>query len=733
MARWIGHPGARSKGSGPTRADREGGRDGRRSQDGPATGRTLICNVSCLLSGDPGGPVPDSDCLLIDGGTIAQIGGALAPEDADRTLDAGGSAVCPGLIDSHCHPVFGDWTARQNQLGWIETGVNGGVTTLLSAGEVHLPGRPKDRDGVKALAMVAQRCFQNFRPLGAKVLAGAPVMELGFDEAFVAELAAAGIRHIGEIGLGTVARGEDAARVTAWRRAHRLETITHSGGPSIAGPHFVSRDDVLMTQPDVVSHINGGPTSIARDHVRDLCEQATGALQVVHNAGRLAELLIGTDAPAGSGVQPNGMLRMMALMASLGGLPAELAVCLATGSGARRRNLAQGVIAPGRPADLVFLDRPEASAGREVLEAMSFGDIPGIGGVMIDGKLRCGRSRSTRLRPGCRYDAMITGIRKLAVFVEQTHLETGQGISPPPRKAAAVAGFLKLGARKYLVISIAMVAASLRLDRGRIVQAAVAVGSCSPVARRLAGLEQRLVGVPLPQAAAQVRASDAAHLSPLTDIRADAACRTEAVPMDGAAVCACLAPLGRVGGAVVETVTAPDAAILPALQASFQRHGAAQCGICTPGMLMAATALLRATPDPTLQDAEAALSGVLCRCTGYGAILRAVVDWRPVPHSAPAPAGAAVGASVERLDGWPKVQGQEAFGADGWPEGTALVRLVRSLHAQARFTLGDAAGWTPRWRPGRRWCTRAAPAMCWCGAGWSRAMRRRRWHRRRWW
>jgi enamidase len=165
-----------------------------------------------------------------------------------------------------------------------------------------------------------------------------------------------------------------------------------------------------MAQPDVVSHINGGPTSIAHDHIRDLCLNATGALEVVHNgnelsalvalqavqsADRLADLLIGTDAPAGSGVQPNGMLRMLALLSGVGGLPPEQAICLATGNIARRRNLAQGVIAVGRPADLVFLDRPEASSGRDVREALGLGDIPGIGAVMIDGKLRCGRSRST--------------------------------------------------------------------------------------------------------------------------------------------------------------------------------------------------------------------------------------------------------------------------------------------------------------------------------------------------
>src|SRR5690606_38270618 len=121
--------------------------------------------------------------------------------------------------------------------------------------------------------------------------------------------------------------------------------------------------------------------------------KAKGALEVVHNgnersalialeavleAGRLADLLIGTDAPAGSGVQPNGVLRMITLLASLGNLPPEQAFCLATGNIARKRKLDAGLIAVGQTADFVFLDKPQHSAGKDVLEAVSFGDIPGI-------------------------------------------------------------------------------------------------------------------------------------------------------------------------------------------------------------------------------------------------------------------------------------------------------------------------------------------------------------------
>jgi enamidase len=135
-----------------------------------------------------------------------------------------------------CIPVFGDWTPRQNQLGWIDSTLNGGVTTLISAGEVHLPGRPKDIIGVKALAITAQRSFSNFRPAGVKVLAGAPVLEKGMVESDFAELAAAGVTLLGEVGLGSVKSGEEAQRMVAWARRHGIQSTIHTGGPRSRDP-----------------------------------------------------------------------------------------------------------------------------------------------------------------------------------------------------------------------------------------------------------------------------------------------------------------------------------------------------------------------------------------------------------------------------------------------------------------------------------------------------------------
>lgn len=171
-------------------------------------------------------------------------------------------------------------------------------------------------------------------------------------------------------------------------------------------------------------------------------------------------------------------------------------------------------------------------------------------------------------------------------------------------------------------------------------------------------------------------------------------CGACTVLLDGVPICACLTPLARAIGADVRTVEdLADSSELSALQAAFLRNGAAQCGICTPGMLMAATALMEKVAAPTRDQVEEALGGVLCRCTGYAKIIDAVLDWRetgPVP--APV-AGVSVGVPVERLDGQPKVAGTEGFGADHTPPDALLVRAIRSPHAAATFCMGNVAEW----------------------------------------
>jgi enamidase len=379
---------------------------------GTSSGKVVIRNIGLLLSGDIDRPLLDADTLVVVDGLISAIGRAadLDTSHARTVIDVHQGAVAPGLIDSHVHPVFGDWTPRQNQLGWIDSTMHGGVTSMISAGEVHLPGRPKDIVGLKALAITAQRAFDNFRPGGVKVLAGAPVIEKGMVESDFAELAAAGVKLLGEVGLGSVKAGQEARTMVAWARKHGIQSTIHTGGPSIPGSGLIDKDVVLEADADVIGHINGGHTSLPEAHVCELCEKSSRAIEIVHNGNeRVAiaaaqaalqlkcphRVILGTDGPAGSGVQPLGMLRLIALLSSLGGIPAELAFCFATGNTARIRGLNCGLIEIGRAADFVFMDRAQHSAGRTLLESVQLGDLPGVGMVMIDGIVRCGRSRNT--------------------------------------------------------------------------------------------------------------------------------------------------------------------------------------------------------------------------------------------------------------------------------------------------------------------------------------------------
>ena len=392
------------------------------------SGKVVIRNIGLLLSGDIDRPVLDADTLVVHDGLITAVGREADCDTAEPTtlIDARGTCVAPGLIDSHVHPVFGDWTPRQSQLGWIESTLHGGVTTMISAGEVHLPGRPKDIVGLKALAITAQRAFDNFRPGGVKVLAGAPIIETGMVESDFAELAAAGVGLLGEIGLGSVKAGAEAAQMVKWARAHGIQSTIHTGGPSFPGSGLIDKDVVLEADADIIGHINGGHTALPEAHVCELCEKSSRAIEIVHNgnervaiaAAQMAlqlkcphRVILGTDGPAGSGVQPLGILRMVALLSSLANIPAELVFCFATGNTARIRQLNCGLIEVGRDADLVFMDRAQHTAGRTLLESVQLGDIPGVGMVMIDGIVRCGRSRNTP--PATEVPVVVGGIKPL--------------------------------------------------------------------------------------------------------------------------------------------------------------------------------------------------------------------------------------------------------------------------------------------------------------------------------
>lgn len=308
------------------------------------------------------------------------------------------------------HPVVGDYTPRQQQLGWIDSTLHGGVTTMISAGEVHMPGRPKDIVGLKAMSIAAQRWYENFRPSGVKVLAGAPVIEHGMEEHDFKELADAGVKYLGEVGLGTVKDGKTAHQMVNWARKYGIQSTIHTGGPSIPGSGLIDADMVLETGTDVVGHINGGHSALPDDQIICLCENCGKGLEIVHNGNeraalltlnttrelnKLDQLILGTDGPAGSGVQPLGIMRVVAMLSSLGDVPAETAFCFATGNTARQRELDVGLMESGFSADFVLMDQAQHAPGKNILESVQLGNLPGIGMMIIDGEICSTRSRNT--------------------------------------------------------------------------------------------------------------------------------------------------------------------------------------------------------------------------------------------------------------------------------------------------------------------------------------------------
>lgn len=374
--------------------------------------KLVVRNIGLILTGKLEAPILDGDCVVAVDGRIVAAGYErdLDCEDATTVIDAMGVTLAPGLIDSHVHPVVGDYTPRQQQLGWIDSTLHGGVTTMISAGEVHMPGRPKDIVGLKAMAIATQRFYENFRPSGVKVLAGAPVIEHGMVEEDFADLARAGVTLLGEIGLGSVKDGKTARQMVDWARKYGLQSTIHTGGPSIPGSGLIDADMVLETGTDVVGHINGGHSALPDDQIVCLCEGCRAGLEIVHNGneraalltlntarelGKLDQIILGTDGPAGSGVQPLGILRMVAMLSALGNLPAETAFCFATGNTARQRDLDAGLIEPGYSADFVLLDQAQHAPGRTILESVQLGNLPGVCMTIIDGEVRSQRSRNT--------------------------------------------------------------------------------------------------------------------------------------------------------------------------------------------------------------------------------------------------------------------------------------------------------------------------------------------------
>ena len=373
-----------------------------------------LVNIGVVATGILGAPRLEAEAILVQNGRIAAIGAVsrIGAARADVVVDCLGTTVIPGLIDSHCHVVLGDYTPRQKTVDFLDSYVHGGITSVVSAGEgVHAPGRPHDAAAAKALAIAAAKCFEHFHPNGMKVNAGSVVLEPGLTDGDFAEMARLGVRHA-KYGFGGYAQPWDGEPEVRLAQKHGLCVMSHSGGSSIPGSSPISHEVLLRLRPDVCGHVNGGTTSLDEAGIDRIITESQMALQIVQagnlraslhivkrarEADALARVCVASDTPTGTGVMPLGVVKSVCEIASLGDLPPEVVIALATGNNAQAFRLAAGTgtIAVGAPADLVVCDAPSASLADDALTAIARGDIPGISCVVVDGQVRVARSRNT--------------------------------------------------------------------------------------------------------------------------------------------------------------------------------------------------------------------------------------------------------------------------------------------------------------------------------------------------
>ena len=374
--------------------------------------KTAIINLGRILSGDWRDPYVAGDSILMQDGRITAIGTVPAKdiEAADVVIDADKATAIPGLIDSQVHNTFGDYTPRQKTVGFLESYVHGGVTTAISASEVHVPGRPTDPEGVKAPAVAAMKCFEHYRPGGMRVWAGSIILEPGLVEADFAEIAAKGV-WLAKAGFGGVKTPYDYEPMIAWARKHGMISMVHTGGSSIPGSSGIWADHLIKIKPDVSFHVNGGPVAMPDEDFPRLVHETNIALQVctagnlrttlllgdmVREADQFDRFLIATDTPTGSGIMPLGMMYTITHLASLTKMPVEWAIAAATGNNAKVYKRNSGFLQVGKDADVVIIDACVGGSKSDPLDALRNGDIAAVGAVITDGVPRfVGKSRNT--------------------------------------------------------------------------------------------------------------------------------------------------------------------------------------------------------------------------------------------------------------------------------------------------------------------------------------------------
>lgn len=364
--------------------------------------KILLKNIGCLYSGDIKEPVLKANSMVIEDGKIVEIGNNLSAAGAQE-IDVKGTTVMPGLIDSHTHPVIGEWTPRQGAMSWIAPYVKSGVTGLISVGETHIPGKPKDAEGMRALATLAKQTFDNVRPAKMKLYGGAYIMHKDAAEADFKKFVDMGVKCTGEIGLGSANTVETAAKLVTWAKKAGLKVTIHRGASYLHGSNSIDPDTIIALQPDIICHVSLGRIPAAETHRYfdetkshvEITRPQLGSIdansEVVNYAQKKNELhrvILGNDCPSGFGIFPHGIWELVLFVSTFCKVGVGEAIAMATGNTATAFNLQNtGTLKAGNWADIIICDAPVGSALKDATAAISDGTLPGISVVMIDGEI----------------------------------------------------------------------------------------------------------------------------------------------------------------------------------------------------------------------------------------------------------------------------------------------------------------------------------------------------------
>jgi len=277
-------------------------------------GSVLIYNIGCLISGDIERPLIPADSVYIEGGLIKEIG--TSRTGAETVIDARGNTLAPGLIDSHVHLSFGDWTPVQNSTNWISNYLHGGITRMVSAGELHLPGLPiddPDPEVFRSLALLTRACYDNYRPAGVKVEAGTLLLVPGLREDDVEAVAKAGSKVVKFIFYPYGDDPQEQKNYVAWARKRGLKVKIHTGGVSRSGTSRPAMAEVVLDiDPDIAGHLNGGPIPMSKSDMERVVAESKAYLEVAYcgNAAlalslmemalqqdQLSRVILGSDTP----------------------------------------------------------------------------------------------------------------------------------------------------------------------------------------------------------------------------------------------------------------------------------------------------------------------------------------------------------------------------------------------------------------------------------------------------